>query len=208
MIHHRRRTFAGLLSLFAGSALVGCFSVSPFPVTGAAIGGTTLGVLAANAPLGGPLVVFENTSDHPIALRLWVGKVNVSTPLGIDDIRTRDSLAIIIGPGQREGIAAGRPGWSTGNDDGVVWIEARALPTPAPRNAGTGDDVEPALEASPSERAWYELERPGPYEVMLVLNDRNEVLLDGVEHRPLPPGLWIDGRNGELPVWDQLPVMP
>lgn len=169
---------------------VTAIATAPGYMAAGAIGGLAVGSTIAYAGDHGPSVTIINNTDIPMHTRVWCAKIDVSKPIGYRDLQTADHLARPVPPGEQFKFQAGRPGWITGMNDGLVWI--RLIPE------GMEDTLEPV---------WFSLERPGAYHVEIhgnfdpTLPDSGLMYagLEGTKMSPLPRSGWIETHDGQYP---------
>ncbi|MEM1424413.1 MAG: hypothetical protein AAGH64_10470 [Planctomycetota bacterium] len=133
----------------------------------------------------GPRVTVRNETDRAIALRVWMGKIDVRDPDGYSDMRTDEDLALVLEPGTNAVRRPDKRAWATARTDAVVWVQ--------------WSDVSGDVPAQ-----WIAFDRPAPFELVLVEGE-DGVVVDGARstpHGPVPAGRRIIGRVGEHPVWD------
>ncbi|HVZ93037.1 MAG TPA: hypothetical protein VG797_00860 [Phycisphaerales bacterium] len=199
-----KRLASGVLLVAAASGLAGCgfvptadFLGTPF-LPYAAPAAPAVGV-AAFMQKHGPSVRFENQSSVALGVRYWVGRMDISVPGGIADLRTRDDLVMAIPAKDTTTTQCGRTAWVTANSDAVVRVCIWEIPA---ETCG----AEPAPVSMPPAGAriwWYELERPLPFTIVAKDDENGERVIESGSActlRPMQPDEWIDGINGELPV--------
>lgn len=185
-------------------ALSGCLpqNVVLQPAGGVTIAGAGfLGlayVVTAADPSTGPRVTFQNDSEITVQVRYWVGRIDITAPGGVADIRTRSEYALIVEPGEQVTRRLGsRVGWSTSSSDLVVWArldpgEGVILPEFETTKLWEGSD----------QPQWFEIARPLPFVWRVVGSAENlsAMRLGEGELVPLPRDQWIDDNAGEFPV--------
>ena len=166
-------------------------------VAGAGTGGAV--AMTAKHAHFAPRVTIRNQSTDDAALRMWVGKIDITEPMGVTDIRTDTDLAVVIEPGSCAVRRPDKRGWSTARRDAIVWVNL-ALARPAVEG--------PNRKTAPStETVWIAFERPGPFELVIIDTDNGQAI-DTDRTSPftdLPTDRRIVGRLGEHPVWDASP---
>lgn len=157
-------------------------SLGPAGLAGGAVAGTT-----AEYAADGPRLTFQNSTSRPLDIRWWVGRVDVTSPDGVSDVRTGQHLGFTCKPGETVRRRSLRQPWPTGTQDAVVWVQVRQV----------GEQGE-------GEGWWMELPRPGPYKLRARECD-GRVCFDrprgGAEIVMLPVEAAPTGRNGEFPVY-------
>lgn len=158
-------------------------SATPFT----AFGGPVVGAMA---PLfiGGPMLIFQNETTHEVSVRYWIGRVDVTAPGGVADVRTAKSLAFNLEPGKQAVKQTGRNPWPTGTHDAVVRLEAR----------------EKLADGTMGESVWWEFTRPAPYTIRVREDSEGKLVWERLGNGQLvevPPDLRPIGRNGEFPVY-------
>lgn len=135
----------------------------------------------------GPRVQFMNDSAVPLRVRYWVGRRDIMAPGGVADIRTDEGLYLDVRPGDFFITQLGRPFWPTGNSDAVVWARIDTA----------------TAQGEPRDPVWLDLVAPGPYVWRATGQDIDSLVFerDTGTIKPLPPSRWIDGNNGEHPVY-------
>lgn len=205
----RRRAVPGALGalLLTSSALplAGCLPaevvyipVSYGAITTVAAGLGAVGILAAD-PATGPRAIFRNDADVPVQIRYWVGRMDVTAPNGVADLRSPDDHAAIVEPGETHTVRVGdRPGYNSAGADVVVWVRL----DPADQVILPEGEVELLWEGS-DEPQWFEITRPRPFawRVVGTAGDLRAERLGEGALAPLPTELWIPGNLGELPVY-------
>lgn len=204
----------GLLGSMSGCVFVEFSEVvaAPFaPHVGAT---APVAVVAAFMQKHGPMVIVQNDTGAPVEVRYWVGKMDISAPNGVADLRTRDDLLVSVPPGESAMSQLGRSGWVTGNSDAVVRVRfthgLTVPPSEGAEPAGDGSDVFPA-PAGEMVSTWFELKGPFPAVVRASNADYGTVVFERVampmqdrtkvpELTLLPPELWVAEANGQHPV--------
>ena len=152
----------------------------------------------------GPTVRIQNDSDVALLARYWVARVDTREPSGFTDQRTGPRLEVLIQPGEDIRTRCGRPGWLTGNEDGIVWARFQ------PVIVDDADTITPI-----GDPVWYELSRPGPYHILvsgtafpiasdlddLAAMPRETLVFQPLTDRtgpltPLPRSAWIEHHDG------------
>lgn len=207
----RRKTLAAAL-LALPLALTGCLpqNVVLQPAGAATIAGVGfLGlayVVTAADPSTGPRVTFHNDADVPVQVRYWIGRIDVTAPGGVSDIRTKRQYAIVVEPGEQIITRVGsRVGWTTSGSDMVVWarLDSGADVVLPPH------EIEKLWEGS-DQPQWFQISRPLPFvwQALGSADDLQATRLGEGDLSPLPQELWIDDNAGEHPVRHASQVAP
>ncbi len=189
------KIWLALLAAVAASTLcTGCqtalglerafFTVSPGAT--ASLGGIAVGT-AASCFVDGPRLSFHNDTDRPLQVRWWVGRVDVTAPEGMTDLRTARHMLLTVQPGTTERCFPDRRPWPTGQTDAVVWAQV----------------TEPGCCDQASRTWWLDLARPAPYRLRAHVCD-GEITFDRADGRAvaaLSPDRAPIGQNEGLPVY-------
>ncbi|MDX2115541.1 MAG: hypothetical protein SFZ24_07960 [Planctomycetota bacterium] len=187
----RRRIIRALSLLGAAAsvaALSGCvIEAATVPAAGAILGPPTM--YGAAAMKHGPRASFVNHSGLRLNVRYWVARKDITAPYGWTDIRTGDDMMLDAQPGDMFVTQLGRPRWVTSQTDALVRARVDVV-----NSDGT--------TAGPY---WIQLDQPLPY-VWAAKGDSPETLTferhqGGGGITPVPVEQWIDGNNGEYPVY-------
>lgn len=161
--------------------------------TGAATVGAMGIIMVADKAITGPRVVFHNNTEIPVQVRYWVGRMDITAPNGVAELRSDPGFARVVEPGRSFKVHLGkRAGWVTSNADAVVWV--RLDPG---HETLVPEGERAALWQGSDQPQWFELTRPLPF-VWRAVGDAADLRAErlgegGLE--PLPKELWISSAH-------------